>query len=88
MCCDPGQENAAGALMHIDMSEEARSAMKDADVIPRLCELLAPTYEPEVNSQALDCVRNKWDFLLFFLGVSVTAFSFRFLVSSDAAVIK
>merc|ERR1719352_1842403 len=40
------------------MSEEARSAIVQADAIPRLCELLSPTYEPEVRCQAAGALLN------------------------------
>jgi len=55
---DIAQENAAGALMHVTMSKEARVAIVQADAIPRLCELLKPTYEPEVSTQAAGALLN------------------------------
>merc|ERR1719353_455361 len=55
---DIAQENAAGALMHVTMSEVARAAIVQADAIPRLCELLSPSYEPEVSCQAAGALLN------------------------------
>mmetsp|Transcript_97597 Transcript_97597/g.172837 ORF Transcript_97597/g.172837 Transcript_97597/m.172837 type:complete len:885 (-) Transcript_97597:283-2937(-) len=55
---DIAQENAAGALMHVTMSEEARRSIVQADAIPRLCELLSPSHEPEVSSQAAGALLN------------------------------
>jgi len=37
---------------------EARAAIVEADAIPRLCELLSATFEPEVNSQAAGALLN------------------------------
>mmetsp|Transcript_53609 Transcript_53609/g.124862 ORF Transcript_53609/g.124862 Transcript_53609/m.124862 type:complete len:894 (+) Transcript_53609:59-2740(+) len=55
---DIAQENAAGALMHITMSAEARAAISKCDAIPKLCELLQPSYEPEVSTQAAGALLN------------------------------
>lgn len=55
---DIAQENAAGALMHVTMSEDARRSVLQADAIPRLCELLTPSHEPEVSSQAAGALLN------------------------------
>ena len=53
---DIAQENAAGALMHITISPEARSAISGA--IPKLCDLLQGSYEPEVSTQAAGALLN------------------------------
>jgi len=53
---DIAQENAAGALMHITISQEARSAIGNA--IPKLCELLQGSFEPEVSTQAAGALLN------------------------------
>ncbi|CAJ1376739.1 unnamed protein product [Effrenium voratum] len=55
---DIAQENAAGALMHITMSAEARAAIGECNAIPKLCELLKPTFEPEVSTQAAGALLN------------------------------
>lgn len=55
---DIAQENAAGALMHVTMSQAARTAVVQADIIPRLCELLSPGCEPEVATQAAGALLN------------------------------
>eukprot|EP00913_Durusdinium_trenchii_P034823 g32572.t1 len=53
---DIAQENAAGALMHITISPVARSAIGSA--IPKLCDLLQASYEPEVSTQAAGALLN------------------------------
>lgn len=53
---DIAQENAAGALMHITISQEARSVIGNA--IPKLCELLQGSFEPEVSTQAAGALLN------------------------------
>mmetsp|Transcript_91357 Transcript_91357/g.190995 ORF Transcript_91357/g.190995 Transcript_91357/m.190995 type:complete len:891 (-) Transcript_91357:43-2715(-) len=55
---DIAQENAAGALMHLTMSSEARSSISATDTIPRLCKLLEPSFEPEVSTQAAGALLN------------------------------
>lgn len=56
---DVAQENTAGALMHIAMSDELREVVVAEGAIPRLCQLLSKSYEPEVNSQAAGAAQHR-----------------------------
>lgn len=55
---DIAQENAAGALMHITMTEQARTPLVKAKAIPALCKLLLPSSEAEVSTQAAGALLN------------------------------
>lgn len=55
---DVAQENAAGALMHMTMTEDARPQIMQTHVISSLCRLLLPSCEPEVSSQAAGALLN------------------------------